>query len=602
MQDAQPPETPTAARLEYHRLRVWVVAMLVISCAGPLSMNLVDPDLWGHVRYAQDWIAEGELPRTATHTFTAEGVPWINHENLAELLLATGFDTLGAPNLLVIKCLLGMAVLGGMWLVARRQEVRPIAAWSFFLLVATNLQAFWILRPQLLSFCCFAAMLLLLEFATRGWGRRRTDFHPKRRKSDQPAIDWACLAALPLLFALWANSHGGFLAGYAVLAVFLIGKAGETLLRQKSAAWRTAAWLGAVLVACGLATLANPYGFGLHAWMLESLGAARPEITEWRAPTPDTPVFWPFVLLCVVAVVALLLSDRRRDPVRVVILLLVGWQAASHLRHIAFFALLCGFWLPPHIQSVVSGWRNRLALGMPSAPLSPGVRVAMTVGLSVAILLQAVGLGKRLATLPVEKSRFPVDAVDWMASHQVNGKLVVCFNWAQYAIAALAPDVKVSFDGRFRTCYPQRVVDMNFDFLMGDRGPRSRDPESGPIDPAKVLSYGEPDYVLVDRNYWNAVGVMLDQSQRDDSEWVRVYQDPTAQLWGRRSVVDDPESDRYIAPELRRDVETTRYPEVPWPALPAENKLIQQRKASDSLANGSLANAEGKSFPRGDAG
>ena len=52
------------------------------------------------------------------------------------------------------------------------------------------------------------------------------------------------------------------------------------------------------------------------------------------------------------------------------------------------------------------------------------------------------------------------------------------FKWAQYAIAAFGvnsderPHLKVAFDGRFRTCYPQELVDMYFDFAIGDAPPR----------------------------------------------------------------------------------------------------------------------------------
>ena len=82
-----------------------------LACAVPFSLNLVDPDLWGHVRYGQDWLAEGDLPRTASHTYTAVGHPWINHENVAELLLAIGFAHLPVHVMLVLKCLVGMAIL-----------------------------------------------------------------------------------------------------------------------------------------------------------------------------------------------------------------------------------------------------------------------------------------------------------------------------------------------------------------------------------------------------------------------------------------------------------------------------------------------------------
>jgi hypothetical protein len=176
-------------------------------------------------------------------------------------------------------------------------------------------------------------------------------------------------------------------------------------------------------------------------------------------------------------------------------------------------------------------------------------------------------LSTRLGDLPVQRSSYPVDAVAYMAEQNISGKLVVSFNWAQYAIAALAPQVQVSFDGRFRTCYPQEVVDMNFDFILGRAaGKRYRSPHSGPLDPTRVLHYGEPDVVLVDRRFPHSVAVMQWHDQQRD--WVLLYQDGLAQLYGRREKYDQPESPAYLPVAQRRI--SDRMPEgaVTWPAIP----------------------------------
>lgn len=570
---------------DYDLLRKFLVAALVLACAAPLSLNLVDPDLWGHVRYGQDWIADGALPRTATHTYTAEGHPWVNHENLAEWLLARGFPAIGVTGMLVAKCLLGMAMLGMMWLVARRQGVRPLACWTLLLLVANNLQAFFPMRPQLLSFLGCSVMLLLLDRALAGWGARRDDFEKTRRKADDQAIDWRWLAPLPVLFAVWANSHGGFVAGLVILTAVLLGRAAQLALKLGSDGRRRAIGLLAVAIACGLATLINPYGPALHAWLLGSLGAARPEITEWGPPLPGSPVFLPFVALAVTAFGALLFTRLRRDPVQVVILALVGWQAASHLRHIAFFAILCGFWLPPHVQSIAQRLRNRAADGLPVARLSPWMRNAGVATLAAVIALQTFFVGGRVASLPVYRSTYPVDALQWMADERVSGKLVVCFNWAQYAIAALAPDVRVAFDGRFRTCYPQSVIDRHFDFLVGDRWPRNRSPESGPIDTDGTLEVDRPDYVLVDRQYPGAVEVMQKASEEGPDAWSLVYQDAVAQVWGRSEVVDAEDSPRHIPPSRRLVSERLSPTAVEWPALPNGPPSIHSAETPSAVAS-----------------
>ena len=367
---------------------------------------------------------------------------------------------------------------------------------------------------------------------------------------------------------VWVNSHGGFAAGYAILGTLLFGAIVEAIVVDRRRATATVLGLAAVGLVCLAGLLANPYGSGLVAWMAKSLGSPRPEITEWAAPKMSDPVFWPFVTLAVVNLVAWTFTDRRRNWAQVALLLLVAWQSSMHLRHMAFFALLSGFWTPVHLQSVVSRVRARAASGLPVTRISPVMKWGAASILGAAMSIQAFGLADRLTKLPVLRREYPVDAFDFLSLHGINGRMVVSFNWAQYALHAF-PESTVSFDGRFRTCYPQEVVDMNFDFLLGEhRGLRHRSEASGPIDGERVLEHGDPEIVIVDRRYPNAVRVMQQQCEKPDGEWALLYQDATAQVWGRKRVFDSPESDRYLPMAARIATDAPRPLAVQWPALP----------------------------------
>src|ERR1043165_6720516 len=112
-----------------------VVVAVGLACAVALSLNVADPDLWGHVQYGRDALAHG-LPLTTTYSYVAEGYPWFNHEILAEYALAIVNDWLGGPGLLIGKCLLGLGVIGAIFLRVQRQGASLIAACSLTLLVA----------------------------------------------------------------------------------------------------------------------------------------------------------------------------------------------------------------------------------------------------------------------------------------------------------------------------------------------------------------------------------------------------------------------------------------------------------------------------------
>ncbi|QEG33225.1 hypothetical protein [Bythopirellula goksoeyrii] len=591
---ATPPKSDAIARREFRLFKWGTILALALGCAWPLTLNLVDPDLWGHVQYGQDWLAEGQLPRTATHTFTAEGFRWINHENIAELALAYGYENVGGPGMLVAKCLIGMAVVLSMVWIATLRGTNPYIAWVWMLVVTTNLQPFFLLRPQLLSFVYCAVTLVLLDRAFCHWQQRRE-------------VRWGLLWLLPVVVALWVNSHGGFLAGLAIIGAYLGGRILELLLSHPSAgpprgpgmleasvppaeASRLAlsninrskvALLALVGVACLAATFVNPYGLEMHRWLATSLSQPRPEITEWLAPHPGDPVFWPWLTMITIAGVSLLASTRRRDWVEIAILLLVVWQSAMHLRHVAFVALLCGYWIAPHLQSALGHLLPSGAAKGGLVALSPRMRRGAVVALLAVIALQSFAIDERLKSFPVDRGRYPVDALQFMADRQLDGRLVASFNWAQYAIAALAPDVTLAFDGRYDTCYPTEVVDMHFDFLLGEAdGKRWRGPDSGPIDGTRVLKHGDPDLVLIDRLYDNPRNIMQAESEKTNPQWVLLYRDRVAELWGSSDRFNDPTSHDYLPQELRVQDPGPRDGAVPWPALPIHitgNQLASER-------------------------
>lgn len=110
---------------------------------------------------------------------------------------------------------------------------------------------------------------------------------------------------------------------------------------------------------------------------------------------------------------------------------------------------------------------------------------------------------------------------------------------------------------------------MHFDFLLGDNnGKRNRSPKSGPIDGSCVLSFGEPNLVLVDLSYTESVETMKEQAVIEDSRWTLLYADGTAQLWGLSDVYDDPNCVSFVPQVERLITDKVAASSELWPALP----------------------------------
>ena len=108
-----------------------------------------------------------------------------------------------------------------------------------------------------------------------------------------------------------------------------------------------------MILAAIVATFLNPYGPNLHKWLLTALSVSRPEITEWNPLDPWSVAAIPYLLLIAAFVAAAIFSRRTRDFTYLAVIGAVLVQAIQHERHIAIFAILFGFWMPIHVQSLL---------------------------------------------------------------------------------------------------------------------------------------------------------------------------------------------------------------------------------------------------------
>jgi hypothetical protein len=562
-------EQQTAA-VQPEWLRLGLTTVVLLCCGILLSTRMVEPDLWGHIQYGEDWLFNGALPRTATHTYTAEGHPWINHENLFELAVAVGHRIVGGPGLMILKTMAGLVLM----LVMLRRSVRlgvPLVSAAVCLLpAAACLAEFWLLRPQLFSFLLFAAQLLLTERAFAGW---------QNGAAPRYSLLWLCL---PLL-AVWTNSHGGVLAGLCVFLALLGLRTCEAFLRRRADAIRVA---GHLALLSGLAVgmlFVNPYGWELPYWLAVSLSQPRPEVSEWAGLLDGGPASILFVMLGVLSIFAVKYTKRQRDLAELILVGVVAVQAPGHIRHLAFFALMFGLRLPEHFVSACDAVFPKRT---PRPLQGPGAWVVQAeLGLILAGLMAV--LIHRHVQFGVDRSEYPVDAVEFMDRHRLQGKLAATFDWAQYSLAALTPATTLGFDGRYDTCYPQRVVDMHFDFLFGkDWQRRHRGPDSGPIDPERVLNEGQPDLVLLNRR--SDLPAVRQMSVHPD--WSVLYQDGLAVIYGRREVFDNFDSPRHFPKELRRASELRPQGIATWPGFPHRTgrDAFSPRRAAEVQQRGML--------------
>lgn len=443
-------------------LRRAFVLCVICLAVFQFSENTADPDLWGHVLYGEHLLQTGHLMRTDPYSWTAPGHEWINHEILAEAAMALSFRALGGTGLLLLKMTIGLATFFiALSIAARgRNERTKLVAWAFGALAVVEISFGFAARPQI-----FTALALAIEL----WILRQI-YRDKKA--------WAL--ALPPLFALWVNTHGGVLAGMIVLVVAGFATTVESFLKRpqqsanKSAIQRPAFnRIGPLLclfaVPCALALLANPYGPKLARWLVSSVLWLRPQISEWNPTTLD----WNHAVffICVALTVAAFLFSRRQKQLwEIAVLILLGAMAWRSVRNTPLFCVAAMAFVPTHLADALDRFRKNFQRLMELSLQPAGQNI-----LATSLLLASAGsvaatfsLHKERAwTMEVPREQYPAAAVKFIQQHGLHGNLLVFFDWGEMCLWEL-PESRVSIDGRLDTCYPQNVIAAHWKFYNGE--------------------------------------------------------------------------------------------------------------------------------------
>jgi hypothetical protein len=408
-----------------------------------LGHTRADPDLWGHVLFGEGIVSSGAIPETDPYSFLSDK-PWINHEWLAECAMYLAFAVGGASGLVGLKVLL---LVGMLVAVASSLRQRQIEGTTRDLLLAfAVLGAFGQIdhiRPQVFSLTAFAVLLSVLSSAS----------------AERPIR----LAVLPFLFAVWVNLHGGWIVGGGVLALWAVCTLVTKVERTEKA------WLMACGAACLLATLANPFGWRMWAFLWNTVGFGRAEITEWQPVYRIHPAF--LVVWSVLALAALASAIYARRQLASALLPRVAVVAALAVasfrvnRLLAFFSIALVMLLGRELASLFERIRRRRVHGSPQPSRHAA---AVAVGIAVIIICaSALAAVENVSCVRIDETRAPdAQVVEHAVKNGLQGRLVVWFDWGEYAIWHLPRSLSVSVDGRRETVYSDAVLNRHLMFYF----------------------------------------------------------------------------------------------------------------------------------------
>ena len=465
-------------------------ALLVVSSAFYfLGDHEADNDLWMHLYSGTRIIGAQAIPRLDDASYTAAGLPWVDHEWLSQVGLATLFAAGGSAAMWLAKLVIGLFTAWLLWRPVRRHAASPWVRGAVMVLALATMARGYAVRPQVLTYFGVAALLAWLDRPRRGAPR------------------WSAYAAVAIGFCLWANAHGAVLAGAGILGLYAV--LGSPRRDDLDGTARAALLAVALLAIC-----LNPYGPALLAYIANELRGPHP-ISEWQPLALGDPGQRPAVLLLAALIATLpwsrLLRERRWWAALVA---LVAAMTLRSQRHTPLLALCAAAPLADQLQHLFDRIAARTRWRMSGAATA-----LVAVALVALAALQIGGRGAQLwrdgGGLVFEAADYPVGALRFARAANLRGNLALPLDWGGYALWHGAPDLKVSLDGRFATVYPPAVVEDGFAFFRADGDPTA----------ARLLDAYPTTLVLVPR------GTPTPLDGRP--EWRLLYTDEVAALYGR---------------------------------------------------------------------
>lgn len=493
---ARPEEAPRANLLRS------APVFVLLAVAVTSEWNHVNPDLWRQILSGRQILHTGSAHLYDIFSYTAYGLPVRDHEWLAQVVMALFYDALGVRGLFALKLLCAGATMASLACAFAETGASARLQRIILILIAIALAPNMQFRPQLFTFALLALEAALLA--------RETYRGPARSL-------WLMVPG----FALWANLHGGFIAGLGAMGLFTVVTG---VVEFRSGHLRRGAALSALTAACALATLANPFGFHVWTTVLSSTTNAtwHKAMADWK-PLPKAlveelragslngalvVVLVPLGFFAALAAFVALAPSGDDLPLVSIAAVFV----AATFRIIRFAPLAEVIVAVPLTRHAELYFRRRVSARLPRAP-DFGFSPFLAAILAGAVAWMGGLLTNRLTMYP--GFFYPVGAVAFMSRQGLSGNVLSEFQWSSYVMWHMLPDSRIFIEERAEILYPDNVLKDYLDFYLDRPGAE------------RVLAAYPNQYVLV------PLGSKVEGAVARNADWKLIYRDNVAALFAR---------------------------------------------------------------------
>ena len=463
----------------------YLTLFLFILLFGTLHIE-IDFDFFARLIVGKSYFQTGTLFNQdfysygTTHNF-------IDHEWGSSLIFYLIQNYLGDVGLFCFKSIIIFLTL---YIITRAirlkdKDVKLNFLFFFFALQSISYNIFSTIRCQTFSFLFFVLFFYILLLV---------------KKTKNYKILWC----LPILNIAWANLHGGFVLGFALIALFIIG---EFLNKNKDFAKH----LSIIFIATILSSLINPYGINYLSFIFEAFKLNRIHITEWQSAFLNKNYIFSLVkfklffiatiLLFLYSIIKNIKTSTKIDKTKYLVLFFIMLITLKAQRCHVFFTysvlILC-------YCDFYNIFNKKLPI------LADKIKEFVLFGIILASAIIHFFEYKFINI--VSNINYPIYAVEFIKQNDLKGNVFTMFHTGSYVAYKLYPDNLVFMDGRYEEVYNTDLINqMGKFFLAQDNG--------------KLLKNYHHDILILDKSY------PIAKVMKTDKDWFLAYEDEKHSLF-----------------------------------------------------------------------
>jgi hypothetical protein len=370
----------------------FVAMFLSLTLSAWAARLLWDTSTGWHIRNGERILHTGAIPRTDPFSYTMAGQPWYAWEWLWDAVNCLLHQHFGLSGVVALTAVLVGLTFALLYRTTAERSGNAVVSAVLALLALAASSIHFLARPHVVSWLLTLVVIRELDSVERGSRRG--------------------LWTVPLVFALWANLHGGFVFGLALIGAYAVASALE---RDRFMTSR----LAGLFAMSAAATVLNPYGLKLHSHILRYLASGQQmnRIDEFLSPNFHDLQPRLFLLLVLTAVATLFAARQVRWKTLLLAILAIasGLMAA---RNIPFASILLAHVSAPLLANLLRNTRfQRLAeVGERMHFVDNGCRGHLLPRVLVIALFGALFAGLPLPNAHWTASRVPEKAAQYVVN------------------------------------------------------------------------------------------------------------------------------------------------------------------------------------------